>query len=224
MANILCIETSTKVCSVCISVDGVVELLIEDKAATFSHAEKLNVLIDQAVNQLSNKFEDLSAIAVSEGPGSYTGLRIGVSAAKGLAFAKNIPMLSVGSLHSMAAQVFDGNNDSLFIPMIDARRMEVYCAGYNGLGDSVFKTRAQILDELSFPETSGFKNIYFFGDGAEKCHALFEPMGFSFKDVDASSAGMATIANQKFGIQDFVSTAYFEPYYLKDFVAGKKKK
>lgn len=224
MSFILCIETSTKVCSVCVAENGQVLHLAEDKASTYSHAEKLNVLIDEVVSKLPNTYKDLSAIAVSEGPGSYTGLRIGVSAAKGIAFAQNLPLIAVGSLASMAVAARDGNPETLLLPMIDARRMEVYCQGINGEGQIQFETRAQILDENSFPEAGDFQKVIFFGDGAEKCREIYEPMGWELLNLDTSSEGMAVLAFEKFQKSDFVSVAYFEPFYLKDFVAGKPKK
>lgn len=224
MAIILCIESSTKVCSVCIAENGQVLHLAEDKASTYSHAEKLNVLIGEVVSKLPNAYNDLTAIAVSEGPGSYTGLRIGVSAAKGIAFAKNLPLIAIGSLASMAVAARDGNPKTLLLPMIDARRMEVYCQGLNGEGKIQFETRAQVLDESSFPEAEGFRKVFFFGDGAEKCREIYETQGWELLSLDASSEGMAILANEKFHQSDFVSVAYFEPYYLKDFVAGKPKK
>ncbi len=157
-------------------------------------------------------------------PGSYTGLRIGVSAAKGIAFAKNIPLLAVNTLQAMCSALADGDRQTLLIPMIDARRMEVYSAGYDGSGRQVFRTRAEVLDEGSFPEAEGFKMVKYFGDGAEKCRALLDPKGFQFIDDQfASARGMAALANGKFLENDIVDTAYFEPFYLKDFVAGKKK-
>jgi tRNA threonylcarbamoyladenosine biosynthesis protein TsaB len=224
VAIILCIESSTKVCSVCIAENGRVLHLAEDKASTYSHAEKLNVLIGEVISKLPRAYNDLTAVAVSEGPGSYTGLRIGVSAAKGIAFAKNLPLIAIGSLASMAVAARDGNNKTLLLPMIDARRMEVYCQGMNGEGQIQFDTRAQVLNENSFPEAENFQKVFFFGDGAQKCREIYEPLGWRFLNLYASSEGMALLANEKFLNSDFVNVAYFEPFYLKDFVAGKPKK
>ena len=219
---ILCIETSTKVCSVAIAENGVIRALAEDNEDEYTHAEKLNLLIGKVLKEGKIKFKDLTAVAVSEGPGSYTGLRIGVSAAKGFALALNIPLIAVNTLKAMCAGLREGNNESLLIPMIDARRMEVFCAGFSGDLKSVFKTRAEVLNTESFPEAAGFSKVLFFGNGAEKCRAILEPMGFEFiPDISASAKGMASLAHHKYLASDFVDTAYFEPFYLKDFVAGK---
>ncbi|NEN25166.1 tRNA (adenosine(37)-N6)-threonylcarbamoyltransferase complex dimerization subunit type 1 TsaB [Cryomorpha ignava] len=224
MARILCIETSTKVCSVCVAEGDAVLALAEDNEDEYTHAEKLNVLIAKVLEESDLKFKDLSAIAVSEGPGSYTGLRIGVSAAKGFAVALDIPIIAVNTLKAMSAGVGDKNQDSLLIPMIDARRMEVFCAGFTGDLQPAFETRAEILSSESFPEAKAFTKVLFFGNGAEKCRGVLEPLGFEyFPDVSASANGMAKLANEKFKESDFVDTAYFEPFYLKDFVAGKPK-
>lgn len=224
MAHILCIETSTKVCSVCIAVNGVVQALAEDDEDEYTHAEKLNVLIDDVLQQSNIAFNDLHAIAISEGPGSYTGLRIGVSAAKGFSVALGIPVIAVNTLKAMSVEVGEGDAKSLFIPMIDARRMEVFCAGFNGELQPVFPTRAEVLSSESFPEAATFSRVSFFGNGAEKCKSILEPLGFIYiPSVSASAKGMAKLANEKYRDSDFVDTAYFEPFYLKDFVAGKKK-
>ncbi len=224
MAKILCLETSTKVCSVCIAMDGQAKFISEFDSDGYSHAEKLNVLIAECMDTAGLAFSELDAIAVSKGPGSYTGLRIGVSAAKGFAFAQNIPLISVNSLRSLASQVLDKTDDHLFIPMIDARRMEVYAAGFSGSGREVFPTRAEIVEHDSFPECQRFNQVYIFGDGAEKCWETLNSRGVTLIDLKASAVGMAEIAEQKLLQKDFEDTAYFEPYYLKDFVAGPKKK
>ncbi len=219
---ILSIETSTKVCSVALSERSDILAYREDRSNSYSHAELLNVFIHEVMK--NRDYGDLQAVAVSEGPGSYTGLRIGVSAAKGLAFALDIPVISVSTLRAMAQSVAT-QNGSLLIPMIDARRMEVFCAGYNHLDEVVFPTRAEVLDESSFPEFKGFERGYFFGDGAEKCKPILEPLGLEFKPgIYASAKDMAPVASAKFTRGEFVNLAYFEPYYLKDFVAGKPKK
>ena len=225
MPYILCIETSTKVCSVCIAANGDILALVEDNEDEYTHAEKLNVLVDKVLKESILKFGDLHAIAISEGPGSYTGLRIGVSAAKGFAVALGIPIIAVNTLKAMSAGVGDKNKDSLLIPMIDARRMEVFCAGFRSDLQPVFETRAEILNSQSFPEAEAFTKVLFFGNGAEKCREILEPLGFKYiPDISASANGMAKLANEKYQKSDFVDTAYFEPFYLKDFVAGKPKR
>lgn len=225
MALILCIETSTKVCSVCLAQNGKVLKCIEDTSADYSHAEKLNVLIDEVLEKGKKRFRQLDAVAISEGPGSYTGLRIGVSAAKGIAMALQIPIIAVSSLKAMCTSAKDNNTDTLLIPMIDARRMEVFTAGYNGNLKEVFPTRAEVLDENSFPEKKAFEKVRFFGDGSEKAFDILRASGVRMlKNIYASAKGMAPLAEKKFQKSDFVDTAYFEPFYLKDFVAGKPKK
>jgi len=225
LARILCLETSTKNCSVALTDGERLIALKEDGSDQYTHAEKLHVFIEEVLKQADTKFSKLDAVAVSEGPGSYTGLRIGVSSAKGMAYALGIPIIAVNTLKAMAVDRFDGNQKSLFIPMIDARRMEVFCAGFDGEGNAVFPTRAEVLDSDSFPEAEGFDRVAYFGDGAEKCMEVLGPKGFDYiPGVIASAKGMISQAAQKYEASDFVDTAYFEPFYLKDFVAGKKKK
>lgn len=224
MTPILCIETSTKVCSVCIADGNNILAIAEDNEDEYTHAEKLNVLIAEVIKLTGLEFIELGAVAISEGPGSYTGLRIGVSAAKGIAMACDIPIIAINTLKAMTYGVADQKPDSLFIPMIDARRMEVFCAGFSGDLKPVFKTRAQILEPDAFPEARDLSKVYFFGNGAEKARETLEPMGYEYiSGISASSSGMATLAYEKFEKSDFVDTAYFEPFYLKDFVAGKPK-
>lgn len=225
MAIILCLETSTKNCSVALTDGERLIALKEDGSDKYTHAEKLHVFIEEVLNQGGVKFSDLDAVAVSEGPGSYTGLRIGVSSAKGMAYALKIPLIAVNTLQAMANSFLSGEEKSLLIPMIDARRMEVFCAGFDGNGNPVFPTRAEVLEAESFPEARGLDQVLYFGDGAQKCIEVLEPKGFEYVDgVEASAKGMVKLAAAKFGTSDFVDTAYFEPFYLKDFVAGKKKK
>lgn len=225
MTPILCIETSTKVCSVCISDGHTILAIAEDNEDEYTHAEKLNVLIAEVIKLTGFEFIELKAIAISEGPGSYTGLRIGVSAAKGIAMACDIPIIAINTLKAMTYEVVDQKPESLFIPMIDARRMEVFCAGFSGNLNPVFKTRAQVLDPDAFPEGGDYSKVYFFGNGAEKARETLEPLGYEYiSGISASSSGMATLAHEKYQKADFVDTAYFEPFYLKDFVAGKPKK
>jgi tRNA threonylcarbamoyladenosine biosynthesis protein TsaB len=225
LAKILCLETSTKNCSVALSDGENLIALKEDGSDKYTHAEKLHVFIEEVLNQGGLKFSDLDAVAVSEGPGSYTGLRIGVSSAKGMAYALVIPLIAVNTLQAMANSFLSGEENSLLIPMIDARRMEVFCAGFDGKGNPVFPTRAEVLETGSFPEATDFEKVFYFGDGAEKCQDVLKSKGFEFvPDIEASAKGMVKLAAEKFDSSDFVNTAYFEPFYLKDFVAGKKKK
>lgn len=227
MDLILCIDSTTKNCSVALARDGECIALHEDRSDRYSHAEKLQVFIDATLREAGLGYDALSAIAVSKGPGSYTGLRIGVSAAKGAAFALGIPLIAVCPLRAMTEQVrTHGDSDAIYIPMIDARRMEVFCAGFSDRGRRIFDTRAEVIDKESFSESAPFGKVYFFGDGAEKCTPVFaERPDFTFlPGIDASASGMVALAQQAFSAGDFVDTAYFEPFYLKDFVAGKPKK
>ncbi|MCH2215439.1 MAG: tRNA (adenosine(37)-N6)-threonylcarbamoyltransferase complex dimerization subunit type 1 TsaB [Flavobacteriales bacterium] len=222
---ILSLETSTKNCSICLAEGEKIIAFKEDGSDKFTHAEKLHLFIEEVINEASLKYVDLKAVAVSEGPGSYTGLRIGVSSAKGMAYALKIPLIAVNTLEAMAHSIKDEESSSLFIPMIDARRMEVFCAGFSGHGTQRFPTRAEVLNENSFPEARSFDQVFYFGDGAEKCQEILTPRGFKYiESIQASAKGMVSLAAKKFANAEFVNTAYFEPFYLKDFVAGKKKK
>jgi len=222
LAQILCIETSTKVCSIGLAVDGEIIELEEDLSNRYSHAENVNVFIDRVMADIN--FLDLDAVAVSEGPGSYTGLRIGVSTAKGICMGRNIPLIAINPLEAMARRVKSKVGNALKIPMIDARRMEVFCAAYDDAGKEVFGTRAEIVDQNSFAAHENVSEIYYFGDGAEKCKEVLRSSRFKYVESYASALGMALLAEEKFSNQNFENLAYFEPFYLKDFVAGKPKK
>ena len=167
MATILNLETSTKNCSVSIAKDGVQLCLVEESAESFAHGEKLNQFVDWCIDGAEIEWKDLDAICVSKGPGSYTGLRIGVSSAKGFAYGLNLPLLAVNSLQILAESQINQGYD-LIIPMIDARRMEVYTAQFDTTGNQLTETEAKIIDENSFEELKG-KKIVFVGDGSEKC-------------------------------------------------------
>lgn len=221
MARILCIETSTKVCSVGISIDGEITQLEEDLSNRYSHAENVNVFVQKVLGKM--RFSEIDAVAVSQGPGSYTGLRIGVSTAKGICLGQNIPLLAINPLEAMATGV-SADENTLKIPMIDARRMEVFCSAYNSKGEQVIETQAEIITDTSFQNIEDFSKVLFFGDGAEKCRETLLPPRFQFIDRYASAKGMAGLSEKKFSNKDFESLAYFEPFYLKDFVAGKPKK
>ena len=167
---------------------------------------------------------DLEAIAVSKGPGSYTGLRIGVSAAKGLCYALGVPLISISTLKSMASQLKGINKDDVIIPVLDARRMEVYSAVFDNHLNQVRETRAEIIDEQSFEAYIGSTSVHFLGSGAEKIKGIFNSENLTFHlDVVPSAKEMALISFDKFKNKDFEDVAYFEPYYLKDFVLQTKK-
>lgn len=222
MATILCIETATTNCSVALSVNGSVTALREDNSAGYSHAELLHVFIEQVVRESGLKKSQLDAIAVSMGPGSYTGLRIGVSAAKGLCFALDIPLIAVPTLESLAHAV--GDTTGCIIPMLDARRMEVYSAVFNSEKKEIRETRAELLSTDSFAAYLKKGHVTFIGSGVSKYQPLCEATAVTFiGDLLPSATQMALLATEKYKISDTEDVAYFEPYYLKDFIAGKPK-
>ncbi len=223
MALILLIETATSVCSVALSRDGQVVSYREVNEPNV-HASRLTLFIEAVMKEAKVKYRDLSAVAVSKGPGSYTGLRIGVSTAKGLCFALGIPLIAVDTLFAMATgflqagERFEGGR---LCPMIDARRMEVYMAVFSAGMEILEPVQARILDERTFAE---YPEIVLFGDGAEKCRALFAGhRNIRIETFENSARHLSTPAFQKFGEKEFEDVAYFEPFYLKDFVAGKQK-
>lgn len=220
MALILNIETATTNCSVALGRDGQVLALKEDYNTSYSHAERLHVYIQEILKENGLDPDDLDAVAVSQGPGSYTGLRIGVAAAKGLCYSLDIPLLSVATLHSLAHQVAKEDTDFIF-PLLDARRMEVYTAGFDGEKNKILEARAEILDENSFAEFLGKGKLTFIGDGVEKFEAIcVHPNARFQKDSLPSAKEMVALAEEKFNAEDFEDVAYFEPFYLKDFMAG----
>lgn len=221
MATILCIETATKNCSVALSVNGKVIALQEDNPENeperhFSHAEKLQGYITQVLDRANISKNDLDAIAVSKGPGSYTGLRIGVSAAKGICYALDIPLLAISTLGSLASQV----TGSVVVPMLDARRMEVYSAVFSSEMDQMRDIQAQIITKDSFKTYLDKGRVTFIGDGVEKFEAVCtHPNAVFIKNALPSASQMAQIATLKFTQNDIQDVAYFEPYYLKDFIS-----
>ncbi|MGN7515343.1 MAG: tRNA (adenosine(37)-N6)-threonylcarbamoyltransferase complex dimerization subunit type 1 TsaB [Allomuricauda sp.] len=224
MAIILNLETATTNCSVSISKDDKVVVLQENNAANYSHSEQLHVFIKEALKEASLSFSDLDAVAISKGPGSYTGLRIGVSAAKGLCFSLDLPLISIPTLQSMAHQV-QLEPGEMVIPVLDARRMEVYSCVYDNNYQEIRETRAEVINEASFADYVSGKKVYVLGSGAEKCRGALQHPNFVFNDsVVPSSKQMASIAFEKFKSNQFEDVAYFEPYYLKDFVLQQKKK
>lgn len=224
MGIILNLETSSTNCSVCLAKDGVILAMKELNSENYSHAEKLHVFIEEVIKEATLKMQDLEAIAVSKGPGSYTGLRIGVSAAKGLCYALSIPLVSISTLKSMASQLKGVNDDDTIISVLDARRMEVYSAIFDSQLNQVRETKAEIIDEQSFEAYIGSTSVHFLGSGAEKIKGIFNSKNLTFHlDVVPSAKEMALISFDKFKNKDFEDVAYFEPYYLKDFVLQTKK-
>jgi len=219
---ILNLETATKNCSVSISQNGQTILCKEMAEAGYSHAEKLHVFIEECIKESNISFKDLSAIAVSQGPGSYTGLRIGVSAAKGLCFALDLPLIAVDTLQVLASKL--SISQGVIIPMIDARRMEVYSAIFNSKSEKIREVQAEILTENSFEEIS--ETIHFVGDCAEKAKTVLTKSNFIFHEeiIYPSANEMSELSYKKFQENNLEDVAYFEPYYLKDFMATVSKK
>ncbi|MCE9540898.1 MAG: tRNA (adenosine(37)-N6)-threonylcarbamoyltransferase complex dimerization subunit type 1 TsaB [Bacteroidetes bacterium] len=248
MALILNLETATTVCSVSLSKDGKL-LALKEQNGDYSHAENLTLFIQDVLKQAKVKLTDIDAIAVSKGPGSYTGLRIGVSSAKGLCYSLNKPLIAVNTLQylslalsegegtkiismqyelnspSSSLSFGEGREDVYFCPMLDARRMEVYCAMFDSLNNEIRPTTAEIIDEHSFSDLLNNKVVYFFGDGAAKCKSVLSANknAIFIDDVYPSAKNMISLSEKAFVNKEFEDVAYFEPFYLKDFVAGKKK-
>ncbi|HLC83132.1 MAG TPA: tRNA (adenosine(37)-N6)-threonylcarbamoyltransferase complex dimerization subunit type 1 TsaB [Bacteroidia bacterium] len=249
MALILNIETATTVCSVSLAKDGKL-LSLKEQNGDYSHAENLTVFIEDVCKQANINLSQIDAIAVSKGPGSYTGLRIGVSTAKGLCYSLDKPLIAVDTLKYLSIAVSsrdvtlsatkgrssraesrdEGHTVAvrqafLFCPMLDARRMEVYCAIYNSEGNVVKETAAEIIDEHSFSDILATNKIVFFGDGSAKCKETFSKNSNAvfIDDIVPSAKDMITLSEKAHNEKQFEDVAYFEPYYLKDFVAGKKK-
>lgn len=228
MSIILLIETSDEVCSVGLSKgDALIaeEKLIEKNA----HSRVVNVLIEKLLQKTNHSFSDINAVAVSMGPGSYTGLRIGTATAKAFCYALNIPLIAINSLQSLA-QVYINTNqisdDTLLMPMFDARRMEVYTALFDNFGNEVRSTSALILNKESLQEWIFEKRVLQFGNGSDKCVELIKEFEYAqiVQGIKPSVGGMVNMAYNKFSNKQFEDTAYFEPFYLKDFVTTTPKK
>ena len=226
MAYLLHIESTSTVCSVAISKDA--ELLsLKELNNGYTHAENLHVFIEQALNECCLKANDLNAISISSGPGSYTGLRIGFSAAKGLAFALNIPLITIDTLKALSAGAIQLiKEEAVFIPMMDARRMEVYCAAYDNNLKEVLPVQALVLNEDSIKVFEQNKPLYFYGDGMPKAKELLQllPKANFIENVYASATNMMTLAFEKYNVKDFADVAYSEPNYLKEFFFHTVKK
>ncbi|AXT18940.1 tRNA (adenosine(37)-N6)-threonylcarbamoyltransferase complex dimerization subunit type 1 TsaB [Flavobacteriaceae bacterium AU392] len=224
MAYILNIETSTTNCSVSLSKDGETLVLKEDYNNNFSHAERLHMYIDDVLKQAKIEKQNLNAIAVSKGPGSYTGLRIGVSAVKGLCFALNKPLISVSTLEVLANDLKGViEKDSLIVAMLDARRMEVYSAVFDSDCNQVRDIEAEVLNESSFNTYLKNDKVYFIGSGVEKTKNLITNSNAVFVEGKLPSANqMSQLSSIKYKKNDIEDVAYFEPYYLKDFVSFRE--
>ena len=227
MACILHIETSTEACSVAISEDGFVEFKQEDLQGP-SHAVQLGVFVDEALSFVDSHAMPLDAVAVSCGPGSYTGLRIGVSMAKGICYGRDLPLIALPTLEIMCVPVLlkhELPEDALLCPMIDARRMEVYAAIYDRSLNVVREIGADIVDENSYLDYLEEHPVYFFGNGAAKCKdKITHPNARFIDDIRPLARWMFPLAEKAKCNNDFKDVAYFEPFYLKEFVASKPKK
>lgn len=219
MNYILNIETATKNCSVSLAKNGETILCKEIAEQGYSHAEKLHVFIEEVLKESGISAQDLKAIAISKGPGSYTGLRIGVSAAKGLCYALGIPLIALDTLQVLAQKVVVDNG--LIVPMIDARRMEVYSAVFDCNHTKIKEVQAEILTTESYSEITDA--VYFIGDCQEKCRAVLEKDNFHFLPniIYPSANEMSSLSFEKFNKNAFEDVAYFEPFYLKDFLINK---
>ncbi len=227
MSCILSIETSTDVCSVAMSENGQCIFKKEDHSGP-NHAVSLGVFVDEALSFTDNHAIPLGAVAVSQGPGSYTGLRIGVSMAKGICYGRDVPLLAVPTLEVMAVPVLlnhEIEEDALLCPMIDARRMEVYSAIYDRALKPQRETRADIVDSDTYREFLDSHPVYFFGNGAAKCmETINHPNAHLIKGIEPLAKYMFPLAERRWVQKEYEDVAYFVPFYLKDFVAKMPKK
>ncbi|MBQ3197043.1 MAG: tRNA (adenosine(37)-N6)-threonylcarbamoyltransferase complex dimerization subunit type 1 TsaB [Alistipes sp.] len=231
MSLILCIETGTDICSVGLARDGELVSLRESDEGR-DHAKNVAVFVDELLRENGVAAEELSAVAVGMGPGSYTGLRIGVSFAKGLCYGLQIPLVAVGSLDSMVqvaredheAGIIDVDNwnDAVLCPMVDARRMEVYTQMFDTQGLPLNEVKAEIVTEESFKEWRNERQLVIFGNGAAKCREVLSDA--TYINVTPSARGLAALAHQRFEAGQTEDIAYFEPFYLKDFIIIPSKK
>ena len=228
---ILCLETATNLCSVALCDNaGVVSLRESDESK--SHASMLTVFIEEIFKHNGIRARDLSAVAVSKGPGSYTGLRIGVSVAKGIAYAATIPLIATETTLSMFWGIRDNHSfgtesdaNSLFCPMLDARRMEVYYAIYDSKGNKIKEISAEVINETSFVNIPQSQKIIFFGDGALKCKEVINRKNALFAtDFSISASHMYKPVLTAYNDHKFENVAYFEPLYLKDFITSRPRK
>ncbi len=223
MGYILNIETATKNCSVSLSKEGETVASKELNNGNYSHAEVLHVFIHELFEKVGINRSNLDAVAVSKGPGSYTGLRIGVSAAKGICFAYNVPLIAINTLTSLAHAVTI--EDGCIVPMLDARRLEVYAAIFDDQYEMLRETEAVIIDENAYQDILEKEKVYFLGDGSEKCKPFITHPNAVFLDgYFPSTKQMAKLSFEAYKNKQFEDVAYFEPFYLKDFIAVPEKK
>ncbi len=223
MSIILNIETATKNCSVSLAKKGKILAIKTLNNGQYSHAEVLHPFIETILKEANVSANLIAAIAVSKGPGSYTGLRIGVSTAKGLCFAYNVPLIAIDTLTSLSYTITVENG--LIVPMIDARRMEVYASVFDSSHKNIRETQAEVIDENSFSEYLNEGLVYFLGDGAQKCNSIITHKNAVFlEDKHPSAKEMAQLSYAKYKKNDIEDVAYFEPFYLKDFIVIPEKK
>ncbi|HEV7230094.1 MAG TPA: tRNA (adenosine(37)-N6)-threonylcarbamoyltransferase complex dimerization subunit type 1 TsaB [Bacteroidia bacterium] len=224
MALILNLETSTRMCSVALAQDGH-SVAFRELGGEYTHAENLTLFIQDVFEQAGKQLNQLDAIAVSKGPGSYTGLRIGISTAKGLCYALQKPLLAVPTLESLLHVMrsgFEGLPGDLYCPMLDARRLEVYCAVYDSQNKMVEEVQAKIIDNDSFASLLEKGRLIMFGDGADKCKPfLLSPNAVFADGILPSARHMALLSELAWKEKRFEDVAYFEPFYLKEFYSGK---
>lgn len=219
---LLHLETATKACSVAVSVNGELKALVESVDDNFAHGEKLTLYIEEALRKAAVKSSELNAVSISSGPGSYTGLRIGVSTAKGICFGLNIPLIAINSLRCIALTAQSKYPNQKLIAMIDARRMEAFTQIFDAQLAELSPIEATIFEENTFANQDPFVAV---GDGAPKLAELWKNRSVLIDETNFSSAkGQIQEAYHKFLAKDFVDLAYFEPFYLKDFVVNKPKK
>ena len=222
MACILNLETSTTNCSVALSLNGELLFLKEDNSTQYSHAERLHIYIDAVLKEAQIERSQIDAVAVSKGPGSYTGLRIGVSAAKGLCFGLDIPLIALPTLEVLANKI--QTEAGCIVATLDARRMEVYSAVFDTNHQCIDPTTAKILNAESYADLLEKHTVFFVGNAAAKTQDLIDHPNAHFDDQLPSSKEMCALSYQKYKAEDFEDPAYFEPFYLKDFIAFPSKK
>lgn len=232
MNRILCIETGTDICSVALSVDGTL-LSLRESGEGRSHAQNLAVYVNEILSENSLSCSDLSAVAISMGPGSYTGLRIGSSLAKGVCYASSIPLIAISTLEALTVGAIadyeagllksETLENFILAPMIDARRMEVYTQLFTSDMSALSRVTAEVISENSFADFRD-REFIIFGDGANKCTDVLNVKGVILENIAPSARNMTKLAYDKFLKKEFVDIAYFEPMYLKDFIGTTKKK
>ena len=228
---IICLETSTRVCSVALC-DSNGTVVLKESSEDKSHASLLTVFIEELLANAGIRARDLQAVAVSKGPGSYTGLRIGVSTAKGIAYAASIPLIGIETTLSMFHGITEElkkkyglDNNSVYVPMLDARRMEVYYSILTSEGKTVKEVNAEVINDKSFVDIPDNVKILIFGDGAPKCRHILNRDNILFTDeFRVSAAYMYKPAFKSLKESQFEDVAYFEPFYLKDFLTSRPKK